>query len=87
MNIDNIKERLSKIQPNFNPEKSTYKIIEKIIKGDLNPKEVLEELSKIKTTSKFPKSLKDELTSIINDLRLEEQLKLKEEQEEKQKEE
>ncbi len=67
--IEVIKKRLAAIQGNFNPEKSTYKIIDTIINSDLSPNEVLMELSKIKGVNKYPDDLKREYISIIDDLK------------------
>ncbi len=67
--IQTIKNRLAAIQSNFNPQKSTYKVIEHVVNNDLNYDEMLMELSKIKGFSKYPEGLKNEYVSIINDIK------------------
>ena len=67
--IQTIKNRLAAIQGNFNPQKSTYKVIEYVVNNDLNYDEMLMELSKIKGFSKYPEELKNEYISIINDIK------------------
>ncbi len=68
-NITTIKERLGKIQKHFNPEKSTYKVLEHVINDDLTSFGMLMELSKIRGVSKYPDDIKTEYISIINDLK------------------
>ena len=68
-NITTIKERLGKIQKHFNPEKSTYKVLEHVINDDLTSFGILMELSKIRGVSKYPDDIKTEYISIINDLK------------------
>lgn len=67
--LNNIKERLSEIQKSFNPQKSTYKILDNVINGNYSDREMLMELSKITGYSKYPEELKKEYVSIINDLK------------------
>ena len=68
-NITAIKERLSKIQEHFNPEKSTYKVLDHVINDDLTSFGVLMELSKIRGVSRYPDDIKQEYIAIINDLK------------------
>lgn len=68
-NVNDIKERLSKIQVNFNPEKKTYKIMQKVIDEDLSYSEMLMELSKITGINKYPEDVKNEYLSIIDDIK------------------
>ncbi len=67
--VQTIKERLKKIQSNFNPQKNTYKIIGHVVNNSLSCDEMLQELSKIKGFSKYPEELKQEYVSIINDIK------------------
>ena len=67
--INTLKRRLASIQVNFNPEKSTYKIMQNVIDNDLSYNEMLMELSKIKGSEKYPDELKKEYNSIIDDLK------------------
>lgn len=68
-NTSDIKKRLSNIQGNFNPEKSTFKVIDYVVNTKLSSFEMLMELSKIRGVSKYPDGLKKEYVSIINDLK------------------
>ena len=67
--LDNIKKRLGDVQKSFNPQKSTYKILDNVIKGNLSDRQMLMELSKITGYSKYPDELKKEYVSIVNDLK------------------
>ena len=68
-NTSDIKKRLSSIQGNFNPEKSTYKVIDYVVNTELSSFEMLMELSKIRGVSKYPDDVKKEYISIVNDLK------------------
>ncbi|MBQ6546726.1 MAG: hypothetical protein IJL74_01860, partial [Bacilli bacterium] len=67
--VQTIKNRLAAIQGNFNPQKSTYQVIEYVVNNDLSYDDMLKELSKIKGFSKYPEELKNEYVSIINDIK------------------
>ncbi len=64
-NIEDVKRSLSDIQKSFNPEKDTYKIIDRVIKENLSSKEMLMELTKIKGSNKYPEELKNKYKEVI----------------------
>lgn len=67
--IVKIKKELKSIQGNFNPQKSTYKIIDSLINNNYSVNEMISNLSKIKGVSKYPEDLKQKFIKIINDLK------------------
>ena len=77
--INMIKKDLGELGKNFNPEKSTYKVFNELIKHDYTPDEMIKVLSKIRGVHKYPDNIKAKFLDIINNLNI-----LKE-QEERQK--
>lgn len=65
-NISDIKEKIKKIQKNFNPEKATYRIFNDILTEDYTPDEIIEYMGKIKGVEKYPEELKDEFFEILS---------------------
>ena len=68
-NTGDIKKRLANIQNHFNPEKSTYKVLNYVINTELSSFGMLTELSKIRGVYNYPEDIKREYISIINDLK------------------
>lgn len=86
-NLTEIKEMLKSIQSSFNPAKTTYKTIDKLINDNLSANEMIHELSKIKGIEKYPEDLKNKFLNIKQSLKNIEQEELrKKEEEQKQKE-
>ncbi len=65
---EEIKEELKQIQINFNPNKSTYKIIDNVIKENMSTELMIKNLYSIKGVSKYPENLKEKYFKIIEDL-------------------
>lgn len=82
--VQTIKERLSAIQSNFNPQKNTYKVIEYVVNNKLTYKQMLMELSKIKGFDKYPDELKKEYVSIIKEIKRNIVKQMKDEERERQ---
>ena len=89
-NLDEIKNELKEIQVNFNPEKSTYKIIDSVINDSMSVDLMIESLQGIKGINKYPDDIKNKYFDIIDSLNkilvLEKEKAYKEEQEKKTKE-
>ena len=86
-NINMIKKDLLEIQKSFNPEKSTYKVFDELIKHNYSPEEMLNVLSKIRGIHKYPDYLKAQFVDVINNLTiLKEQEKRKQEAEKREEE-
>ena len=86
-NLTEIKEMLKSIQSSFNPQKTTYKTIDKLINDNLSANEMIHEISKIKGIEKYPEDLKNKFNDIKQSLKNIEQEELrKKEEEQKQKE-
>lgn len=65
---EEIKEELKQIQINFNPNKSTYKIIDNVIKENMSTELMIKNLYSIKGVSKYPENLKEKYFKIIENL-------------------
>lgn len=89
-NLDEIKNELKEIQVNFNPEKSTYKIIDSVINDSMSVDLMIKSLQGIKGINKYPDDIKNKYFDIIDSLNkilvLEKERAYKEEQEKKTKE-
>ena len=89
-NLDEIKNELKEIQVNFNPEKSTYKIIDSVINDSMSVDLMIKSLQGIKGINKYPDDIKNKHFDIIDSLNkilvLEKEKAYKEEQEKKTKE-
>lgn len=89
-NLDEIKNELKEIQVNFNPEKSTYKIIDSVINDSMSVDLIIKSLQGIKGINKYPDDIKNKYFEIIDSLNkilvLEKEKAYKEEQEKKTKE-
>lgn len=89
-NLDEIKNELKEIQVNFNPEKSTYKIIDSVINDSMSVDLMIKSLQGIKGINKYPDDIKNKYFEIIDSLNkipvLEKEKAYKEEQEKKTKE-
>lgn len=89
-NLDEIKNELKEIQVNFNPEKSTYKIIDSVINDSMSVDLMIKSLQGIKGINKYPDDIKNKYFDIIDSLNkilvLEKEKAYKEEQEKKTKE-
>ena len=85
-NINMIKKDLSELSKNFNPEKSTYKVFNELIKHDYTPEEMIKVLSKIRGVHKYPDNIKAKFLDIINSLNIlkeqDDRLKQKQKEEE-----
>ena len=81
--LSSIKEEIKSIKVNFNPEKSTYKILDDIANNNYDAKYIIKLLSRIKGVSKYPDDVKNKFTEIIKSLEemvsLEDQKKKEEE--------
>lgn len=86
-NLDEIKNELKEIQVNFNPEKSTYKIIDSVINDSMSVDLMIKSLQGIKGINKYPDDIKNKYFEIIDSLDkilvLEKEKAYKEEQEKK----
>lgn len=89
-NLDEISNELKEIQVNFNPEKSTYKIIDSVINDSMSVDLMIKSLQGIKGINKYPDDIKNKYFDIIDSLNkilvLEKEKAYKEEQEKKTKE-
>lgn len=65
---EEIKEELKQVQVNFNPNKSTYKIIDSVIKENMSTELMIKSLYSIKGVSKYPEDLKEKYFMILEDL-------------------
>lgn len=63
-----VKKDLMEIQKSFNPEKSTYKVFDELIKHDYTSEEMINVLSKIRGVHKYPDFLKAQFLDVINNL-------------------
>lgn len=81
--LSSIKEEIKSIKVNFNPEKSTYKILDDIANNNYDAKYIIKLLSRIKGVSKYLDDVKNKFTEIIKSLEeivsLEDQKKKEEE--------
>ena len=68
--INMIKKDLSELSKNFNPEKSTYKVFNELIKHNYTPDEMIKVLSKIRGVHKYPDSIKAKFLDVINSLNI-----------------
>ena len=68
--INMIKNDLKEIQKYFNPEKSTYKVFNELIKHNYTSEEMINVLSKIRGVHKYPDKVKTEFLDIINSLNI-----------------
>lgn len=66
--INMVKKDLMEIQKSFNPEKSTYKVFDELIKHDYTSEEMINVLSKIRGVHKYPDFLKAQFLDVINSL-------------------
>ena len=89
-NLDEISNELKEIQVNFNPQKSTYKIIDSVINDSMSVDLMIKSLQGIKGINKYPDDIKNKYFDIIDSLNkilvLEKEKAYKEEQEKKTKE-
>ena len=89
-NLDEIRNELKEIQVNFNPEKSTYKIIDSVINDSMSVDLMIKSLQGINGINKYPDDIKNKYFDIIDSLNkilvLEKEKAYKEEQEKKTKE-
>lgn len=67
-NLDEIKNELKEIQVNFNPEKSTYKIIDSVINDSMSVDLMIKSLQGIKGINKYPDDIKNKYFEIIDSL-------------------
>ena len=68
--INMIKNDLKEIQKYFNPEKSTYKVFNELIKHNYTSEEMINVLSRIRGVHKYPDKVKTEFLDIINNLNI-----------------
>ena len=68
-NIETIKKDLKRIQSNFNPQKSTYKIIEELTTKNYNIDQMINILSKIRGINKYPIEVKKEFFEVLYNLK------------------
>lgn len=68
--LNMIKRDLMELQKNFNPEKSTYKVFDELIKRDYTTSQIISVLSKIRGVHKYPDSIKAKFVDIINNLNI-----------------
>lgn len=68
-NLDTIKKELKRIQANFNPQKSTYKIIEELTTKNYNIDQMINILSKIRGINRYPNEIKEKFFNILDDLK------------------
>ena len=67
-NLDEIRNELKEIQVNFNPEKSTYKIIDSVINDSMSVDLMIKSLQGIKGINKYPDDIKNKYFDIIDSL-------------------
>lgn len=88
--LDDVKSVLKEIQVNFNPEKSTYKIIDSVINDSMSVDLMIKSLNGVKGIEKYPDDIKSkyfEVLAVLNEILLDEREKsYREEQEKKTKE-
>lgn len=85
--LEEIKNAIKSIQTSFNPAKSTYKTLDKLINNEYSINEMIYELSKIKGIEKYPEELKKEFNNIVSSLKELEKEELKKIEEERKKQE
>lgn len=78
-NLEMIKEDIKEIQKNFNPEKATYQVFDKLVNESFSYEQMLGILSRVRGVDKFPLDLKDDFFEIVNNLKIldEEEKKVK----------
>lgn len=78
-NLEMIKEDIKEIQKNFNPEKATYQVFDKLVNESFSYEQMLGILSRVRGVDKFPLELKDDFFEIVNNLKIldEEEKKVK----------
>ena len=67
-NLNDIKNELKQIQENFNPTKSTYRIIDKVINDNMSIDQMLKSLYSIKGIEKYPEDIKEKYFEIVESL-------------------
>ena len=67
-NLNDIKNDLKQIQENFNPTKSTYRIIDKVINDNMSIDQMLKSLYSIKGIEKYPEDIKEKYFEIVESL-------------------
>ena len=82
-----IKKDLKEIQKSFNPEKSTYKVFDELIKHKYSSEEMINVLSKIRGIHKYPDYLKAQFLDVINNLNLLKEQEIRKKEAEKREEE
>lgn len=65
--LDNIKEQIKDLQKNFNPNKTTYKTLDKVINGEEDVVIMIKDLYTIKV-DKYPEDIKNKYFEIIESL-------------------
>lgn len=68
--LSSVKDELRDLQTNFNPEKSTYKIIDSVINDSMSVDNMIKYLYSIKGIEKYPEDIKNKYFRIIDDLQL-----------------
>lgn len=68
--LSSVKDELRDLQTNFNPEKSTYKIIDSVINDSMSVDNMIKYLYSIKGIEKYPEDIKSKYFGIIDDLQL-----------------
>lgn len=68
--LSSVKDELRDLQTNFNPEKSTYKIIDSVINDSMSVDNMIKYLYSIKGIEKYPEDIKNKYFGIIDDLQL-----------------
>ena len=68
--LSSVKDELRDLQTNFNPEKSTYKIIDSVINDSMSVDNMIKYLYSIKGIEKYPEDIKNKYFVIIDDLQL-----------------
>ena len=68
--LSSVKDELRDLQTNFNPEKSTYKIIDGVINDSMSVDNMIKYLYSIKGIEKYPEDIKNKYFGIIDDLQL-----------------
>ena len=68
--LSRVKDELRDLQTNFNPEKSTYKIIDSVINDSMSVDNMIKYLYSIKGIEKYPEDIKNKYFGIIDDLQL-----------------
>lgn len=65
--LDNIKEQIKDLQKNFNPNKTTYKTLDKVINGEEDVVIMIKDLYTIKV-DKYPEDIKNRYFEIVESL-------------------